>query len=134
MASLKQDVNKLASADSKKYKTEWKKLIESGMVYNVSSILDDIYIGMGDTGCYRVETVNAARALRLFESSAAREQFLVCVIHYMKVKGWFGSIEEGFDNFEDTAGGCDEVTMDAACYLLDHPEWYLRADSEFTPE
>ena len=133
MASLKQDVNKLASADSKKYKTEWKKLIESGMVYNVSSILDEVYIGMVD-GYYGVETVNAARALRLFESSDAREQFLVRVIHYMKVKGWFGSLEEGFDNFEDTARGCDEITMDAACYLLDHPEWYLRADSEFTPE
>jgi hypothetical protein len=118
-----QTVLKLASADSKKYKTEWKKLVESGMVVNVSYILDDVFCAFGDNGFYEVEIVNAARALRLFESSTARREFLVRVIHYLKVQGCFGSLEDGFDNFEDTAGGCDEVVQEAICYLLEHPEW-----------
>jgi hypothetical protein len=28
-------------------------------------------------------------------------------------------LKEGFDTFEDTAGGCDEITWDACLYLLD---------------
>jgi hypothetical protein len=51
--------------------------------------------------------------------------FVLKVIHYLKLEGSFNRDERkwDFDTFEDTAGGCDEVTQDAAVYLIEHPRW-----------
>jgi hypothetical protein len=115
-------VLKMAANDSKKYKAAWKKLIECDMVRNVERILEDCY------DAFHLELDHGTDACKAFlalgpSGSAKWQEFCVRVIHYLKVHGSFGSLEEGLDTFEDTAGGCDEITWDAAIYLLENPEW-----------
>jgi hypothetical protein len=46
------------------------------------------------------------------------------VIQYLRSRGSFHCEETKlFDDFEDTAGGCDETTQDAAMYLIENPDW-----------
>jgi hypothetical protein len=115
-------VNDMAAGDSTEYKVAWEKLIESGMVANVSYILEDCFAALSDMDTYDDIIIKAARKLGLHKKEA-RWQFVMRVIHYLKVTGSFGSLEHGFDDFEDTAGGCDEITENAMIYLLTHPEW-----------
>lgn len=115
-------VNDMAAGDSNEYKAAWKNLIDSGMVENVSYILEDCFLALGDQDGYDENIVKSARAMGLHKKDA-RQQFVMRVIHYLKVNGSFGSLEDGFDNFQDTAGGCDEVTENAMLYLLANPEW-----------
>jgi hypothetical protein len=115
-------VLKMAAHDTKGYKTEWKKIIERGMVDNVERILEECHeYFCSDFEC---DSVINQSLLTLGPSSGAKwKKFCVRVIQYLKVNGSFGTPEEGLDDFEDTAGGCDEITQDAAIYLLEHPEW-----------
>jgi hypothetical protein len=52
------------------------------------------------------------------------QEFKLRVIHYLHSQGSFHTEGGGYDDFEDTAGGCDEITWDAACYLLENPDWH----------
>jgi hypothetical protein len=55
------------------------------------------------------------------------QEFKLRVVGYLYNRGSFGyeAAEQGYDDFEDTAGGCDEIAWNAACFLLEHPEWTL---------
>ena len=111
-------VAKMAAADSKKDKADWNKLIKRGMIENVQGILLECYSSL------RAKDSNpdgweAARELG-GRDSVKWQQFGLRVIQKLKDQGCFGiGSEDGLNDFEDTAGGCDEITWDVAVELLD---------------
>ena len=127
---LRQEVIKLELRTAMKY--SWKRFVNNrNVVENVFAILEDCYTSL------RLKDSNpegweAARALGGRDTFKWQE-FKLRVIAYLYNKGSFGyeAAEQGYDDFEDTAGGCDEITWYAACFLLEHPEWTL---PELRPE
>jgi hypothetical protein len=105
------------------FKMEWKKAIKDDLLKNVTGILNECYDYLADTDS---GLDLAAVKAQIGEIGSRQWQlFVLKVIQYLRSKGSF-HIEEfpyGFDTFEDTAGGCDEITQDAAVYLIEHPEW-----------
>jgi hypothetical protein len=131
MTTIRAIVSKMAADDSKKDKAAWNKLIRRGLIENVQSILFECYPMLRN----KSSNPDGYKAAREFggRDSAKWQQFSLRVIHYLKVKGSFGIGTEYESDFEDTAGGCDEITWDAACYLLEHPEWTPTAASAVVP-
>ena len=106
------------------YKRTWKKAVENGLVENVQGILNEC----ADYLCHHkedlgAEFVTAAKTRFGKADSLQRQEFTLLVIKYLKHNGSFIDEQGGFDTFEDTAGGCDEITQDAAMYLIENPDW-----------
>ena len=123
---LRQEVIKIAANENKAYKSAWRKLVMqkySGVVENVFGILEDCYWPLR-TKSSNPEGWKAARELG-GRQTLKWQSFKLRVIQYLQNEGSFGSPDEegGFNDFEDTAGGCDEIAWDAACHLLKHPDW-----------
>jgi hypothetical protein len=113
----------IALETRKAYKIEWKKAIKDDLLKNVTNILEECYDYLADTDSGL--DLAAVKAETGEMGSRQWQLFVLKVIQYLRSQGSF-HIEEfpyGFDTFEDTAGGCDEVTQDAAIYLIEHPEW-----------
>ena len=113
----------IALENRRAYKMEWKKAIKDGLLKNVTNILEECYdyLADADSGL----DLAAVKAETGEIGSRQWQLFVLKVIHYLKSQGSF-HIEEfpyGFDTFEDTAGGCDEITQNVAIYLIEHPEW-----------
>ena len=105
------------------YKSNWKRAIKGDLVKNVTGILHECYDFFNDAESGL--DLAAVKAQTGEIGSRQWQLFVLKVIHYLKLDGSF-HIEEfpyGFDTFEDTAGGCDEITQGAAIYLIEHPEW-----------
>ena len=105
------------------YKSNWKRAIKGDLVKNVTGILEECYDYFidADSGL----DLAAVKAQTGEIGSRQWQLFVLKVIQYLRSKGSF-HIEEfpyGFDTFEDTAGGCDEITQNVAIYLIEHPEW-----------
>jgi len=112
-------VAKMAAADSKKDKADWNKLIKRGMIENVQGILLDCYSSLRDKDS-NPDGWKAARELGVLSTSVKWQQFGLRVIQMLKYQGSFGiGSEDGLNDFEDTAGGCDEITWDVAVELLE---------------
>jgi len=123
---LRQEVIKMAANENKAYKAAWRKLVMqkySGVVENVFGILEECYPSLR-TKSSNPDGWKAARELG-GRQTLKWQSFKLRVIQYLQNEGSFGSPDEegGFNDFEDTAGGCDETAWDAACYLLEHPDW-----------
>jgi hypothetical protein len=105
------------------YKSNWKKAIKDDLVKNVTGILNECYAYLPDEDSGLDLAAVKAQTGEL--GSRKWQLFVLKVIHYLKQEGSFNRDEKlwKFDTFEDTAGGCDEVTQDAAIYLIEHPEW-----------
>jgi len=101
----------------------WKKAVERGLVENVLGILDECADYLCDEEENGAEFTAAAAARLGKKGSLQRQKFCLLLIQYLRSKGSFNDGAGDFDDFEDTAGGCDEVTQDAAMYLIDNPEW-----------
>ena len=105
------------------YKSNWKKAIKGDLLKNVAIILEECYYYFidADSGL----DLAAVKAQTGEIHSRQWQLFILKVIHYLKQEGSFNRDERkwNFDTFEDTAGGCDEITQDAAIYLIEHPEW-----------
>lgn len=117
---LRQEVIKMAATKDKAFKAGWRKLVTNRhMVENVFGILEECYPSLR-TKSSNPEGWNAARELG-GRQTLKWQSFKLRVIEHLYEKGSFGSPdeEEGFQDFEDTAGGCDEVAWDAACHLLE---------------
>ena len=113
----------IALENRRAYKMKWKKAIKDGLLKNVTNILEECYDYLSDTDSGL--DLAAVKAQTGEIGSRQWQLFVLKVIQYLRSKGSF-HIEEfpyGFDTFEDTAGGCDEVTQNAAIYLIEHPEW-----------
>jgi hypothetical protein len=123
---LRQEVIKMAADENKAYKAGWRKLVMqkySGVVENVFGILEECYPSLR-TKSSNPDGWKAARELG-GRQTLKWQTFKLRVIQYLQNERSFGSPDEegGFNDFEDTAGGCDETAWDAACYLLEHPDW-----------
>ena len=105
------------------YKRHWKMAIERGLVENVQSILDECAEYLCVVEDHGADFVAAAKTRFGKADSLQRQEFTLLLIKYLHRKGSFIDEQGGFDTFEDTAGGCDEVTQDAAMYLIENPEW-----------
>ena len=106
------------------YKRHWKMAIENNLVENVQGILDECAEYLCEVEENGAEFVAAAKARLGKKDSLQRQEFTLLLIKYLHRRGSFHN--EGtrdFDDFEDTAGGCDEITQDAAMYLIENPEW-----------
>ena len=117
----------LADGLSPATKKEWKRVVvKEDLVENVLYILEDCHGNLQDPKC--VEDVAEIAKERMGELRSLKwKEFAFCVIQYLWKNGSFGNLEDGFDNFEDTAGGCDEITWNAALYLLENPDWKPKA-------
>jgi hypothetical protein len=119
----------LADGLSPASKREWKRVVvKEDLVENVLSILADCYTSLQDPKCVDDEDLAEIAKERMGELRSLKwKEFGFCVIQYLWEKGSFGNMEEGFDNFEDTAGGTEEITWDAALYLIENPDWKPKA-------
>lgn len=124
---LKKQVVALALNDTPAYRKAWKKVLDDGLLENVQSILDDCYDHYCNPKVSDMEDDLVASAKARFGKIHSRQwqEFTLLVIKYLKKNGSFGEETDtyGFDSFEDTAGGCDEITWDAGIYLIENPEW-----------
>jgi hypothetical protein len=110
------------------YKTSWKKAVGDGLVGNVNSILMDCHHYLcnpetGDDG--EIDTVLGEKAVMVTgkRRSLQWQLFTLRVIEHLKKQGSFHDEDtRDFDTFEDTAGGCDEVTQDAAFWVIENSE------------
>lgn len=110
------------------YKTSWKKAVGYGLVRNVQKILEECHDYLrnpegGDEGGIDLDLAEKARRLTGKLGSLQWQLFTLQVIEHLKKQGSFHDEDTcNFDTFEDTAGGCDEVTQDAAFYVIEHSD------------
>lgn len=105
------------------YKTGWKRFVnKGGVIPNVFGILEECYSSLRSKDSNE-EGFMAARALG-GRDTLKWQEFKLRVIHYLHSHGSFHTEGGRYDDFEDTAGGCDEITWNAACYLLENPDWH----------
>ena len=123
LTSAEMEAMALAFETRKAYKSNWKKAIKGHLVENVEGNLKECYeyFVHDDSGLDPAAVKAQTGAI----GSRQWQLFVLKVIHYLKQQGSFNRDERlwNFDTFEDTAGGEDEVTQDAAYYLIQHPEW-----------
>jgi len=101
------------------YKRGWKKVVDEGLINNVSSILEDCHDYFLSTDENDAEFIVKAKNMMGKIGSLKWQNFTLEVIKYLYKSGSFYNDGE-FDNFEDTAGGCDEITQDAAMDLIEN--------------
>ena len=110
------------------YKTSWKKAGGYGLVRNVQKNLEECHDYLrnpdgGDVGGIDLDLAEKARRLTGKLGSLQWQLFTLQVIEHLKKQGSFHNEDTcDFDTFEDTAGGCDEVTQDAAFYVIEHSD------------
>lgn len=115
----KAEVIALAKKKPAAFKKQWKKMVEEErLIENIQMILTMCYENLKDSDCTDSEVVsNNAEALGKVGSKEWRE-FLVKLIGALLADDAFGNAKDGYDNFEDTAGGCDEAVWEKAVELL----------------
>ena len=110
------------------YKGNWKRAVSDGLVDNVQNILEECHDYLrnpegGDEGGIDLDMAEKARRVTGKLGSLQWQLFTLRVIEYLKKEGSFHDESSGsFDTFEDTAGGCDEVTQNAAFYVIEHSD------------
>jgi hypothetical protein len=102
------------------YKRGWKKVVHQGLFDNVSNILEECYEYFTLPGEMNDEFIAKAKNMMGTINSFKWKNFTLEVIKYLHKKGSFYDDGGEFDNFEDTAGGCDEITQDAAMHLIEN--------------
>ena len=113
---FRENVLNLAKNQSAAFKKGWKKIIDDGMIENVCGILHECYESYLDPNN---TTVNARDQMGS-KDSLKFQKFMFKVIERLFTEGSFGSDKDefGFHDFEDTAGGCDEIAWDAGLAVL----------------
>jgi len=106
------------------FKLHWKMAIERGLLENVQGILNECADYLSCVEDHGADFVAEVKTRLGKENSLQRQEFTLLLIKYLHRSGSFHNEDtRDFDDFEDTAGGCDEVTQDAAMYLIENPEW-----------
>jgi len=114
----------IAIENRRAFKFHWKMAIERGLVENIESILNDCADYLCDVEDHGADFAAVAKTRLGKANSLPRQEFTLLLIKYLHRRGSFHNEDtRDFDDFEDTAGGCDEVTQDAAMYLIENPEW-----------
>jgi hypothetical protein len=130
-AEMKKQV--IAIENRRAFKWSWKKVIEDGLLENIQGIMnEDTYLAYVRVDLPENATEEEKRALK--EKSKRFEDylgpfdglkwqlFLLQIIQNLHKRGGFWMEEGGFDTFEDTAGGCDEVLWMEGCEILEAAE------------
>ena len=110
------------------YKGNWKRAVSDGLVDNVQNILEECHDYLrnpegGDEGGIDLDLAEKARRLTGKLGSLQWQLFTLRVIEHLKKQGSFHDEDTcDFDTFEDTAGGCDEITQNAASYVIEHSD------------
>jgi hypothetical protein len=110
------------------YKASWKRAVSNGLVRNVNKILMECHHYLcnpetGDDG--EIDNVLGEKAVMVTgkRRSLQWQLFTLRVIEHLKKQGSFhDEYTRDFDTFEDTSGGCDEVTQNAAFYVIEHSD------------
>jgi hypothetical protein len=117
-SEMKKRVIALAADKCTDCKRDWKKAVTYGLFENVQGILNETYpslkssVDNGGTPITKVMEVIGKK------DSLKRQEFELRVIERLYKKGCFNEEDGGIDTFEDTAGGCDEITWNVACELV----------------
>jgi len=101
------------------YKVGWKSAVENGLLENVQQILHECYISyLEDTDAQFV--AKAKQRMGKFKS-LTRQLFTLDVIAHLKNDdSFYREDTKDFDCFDDTAGGCDELTWDAGMAVINN--------------
>jgi hypothetical protein len=110
MAEMKERVLALETGSS--YKLRWKAAVENGLLENVEQILHESYDSYLESGAKAKKRMGKLNSLKW-------QLFTLDVIAHLKNDGSFDR-EEDFDCFDDTAGGCDEITWDAGIAVIEN--------------
>ena len=118
-SEMRKRVIALAAAESAKYKRNWKKAVTDGrLLENVQGILHDSYQSLKSSDCNDGTPITKVMEVIGKKDSLKRQEFELRVIERLYKKGCFNEEDGGIDTYEDTAGGCDEVTWNVACELV----------------
>ena len=118
-SEIKKRVIDLASAESVAYKRDWKKAVNDGrLLENVQAILNESYSSLKSSDSNGGKPVTKVMEVIGKKDSLKRQEFVLSVIEYLYKKGSFNDEDGDIDTFEDTAGGCDEITWNAACDII----------------
>jgi hypothetical protein len=115
------------------YKSKWKRHVAKGnLLPNMQSILDEqtyrSYLDMdlpeNPTEEQKREAEERSQKFKLYLGPFGDlkwQEFVLKIIHNLLKAGAFRDRheEDGYDDFEDTAGGCDELTWDAGMKILE---------------
>jgi hypothetical protein len=101
------------------YKLDWEIAVENGLVENVQQILDECYDSYLEN--MGAEFVAKAKQRMGKLNSLKWQLFTLDVIAHLKNDNSFYSEDtKDFDCFDDTAGGCDEITWDAGIAVINN--------------
>ena len=118
-SEMRKRVIALAAAESAAYKREWKKAVNDGrLLENVQGILNEAYPSLKSSDCNDGTPITKVMEVIGKKDSLKRQEFELRVIERLYKNGSFNEEDGGIDTYEDTAGGCDEVTWNVACELV----------------
>ena len=95
----------------------WEEAIEIGLVENVCQILDDCYVNYIDPTDDEEFAAKAKEVLGPF-GSRKWQLFMLKVFEDLVKNDCFIQEDGTIDTFEDTAGGCDEITWDVGYNII----------------
>ena len=101
------------------YKSSWEVAVENGLVGNVQQILEECYDSFLESDNMDADFIAKAKKRMGKLNSLKWQLFTLDVIAYLKHDGSFDR-EGDFDCFDDTAGGCDEITWDAGMAVINN--------------
>jgi hypothetical protein len=106
------------------YKPMWRRAIKDGLIQNVSNILDDCYEYLLSSD---MDAEFLAKGKEVMGTIGSRkwQLFTLEVIKYLYKEGSFNDEDHSINTFEDTAGGCDEITQDAAIAVIENSSYSL---------
>ena len=115
--------NKVIAIETRSaYKSKWKKAIKDGLIQNVSSILEECYEYFLSPDM-DAEFIAKGKEMMGTIGSRKWQLFTLEVIKFLHKNGSFIDEDHSIDTFEDTAGGCDEVTQDAAIVVIENSSY-----------
>jgi hypothetical protein len=116
------EINKrvLALETRSDYAFGWSRAIDRGLVENVQDILEDCYDSYLESDNMAVDFIAKAKQRMGKLGSAKWQLFTLDVIALLKKHGSFDQDSNEFDCFDDTAGGCDEITWDAGIAVINN--------------
>jgi hypothetical protein len=111
------------------YKPLWEKAIDQGLLENIQYILNkNSYDEYLDLHCMNPRKEDNKKSEKIKKylgpfGGLKWQLFILKVIELLYSNGSFRIRDEeeeaGFDTFEDTAGGCDEITWDAGALIIE---------------
>lgn len=116
-AEFNRRVIDIAKTEGVAYRKKWESLVkEEDLVDNIVGILDMSLYALQDPELSNEKVAKNAKAL--VPGSNAWREFVFNLISALHKNGSFGTLKDGFDSFNDTAGGCDETVWEASMKLL----------------